>query len=1007
MSVHSGFLREKEDFQRLILEHLRDDNGYQIRSAKTDFNAGLAMDTELLFSFLHSTQKAALEKLEKTYKEKTQTTVLNFINNEIIKKNRGLLDVLKNGVDFGSGVKLDLMYRQPAVSFNAKLNELYRQNILSVMEEVYHKENERVDLVIFLNGLALFAFELKCNTTGQSVEDAIRQFKTGRDYSTRLFIKKSGVLVSFAMDLKEVYMCTHLKGPSSFFLPFNKGNGEGIETGKGNPHNEDGINVSYMWEDILAKDTVLYLLDNFIFIHKETKKDSDTGKNKTEEKIIFPRYHQLNAVRRLTNDIRQHRTEKNYLIQHSAGSGKTNTIAWLAHRLVSLHDADEKEIFKTIIIITDRIVVDRQLQDAVLSIEHKEGLIKVMDDSCTSKDLAAALNGNTKIIVSTIQKFGHVLDSVKDLSHNTFAIIIDEAHSSTSGANMGDVSEVLSKGAGTGQSIDEDGDDNEEKTDFEKIEERITKEIAASGKQQNVSMIAFTATPKATTLQLFGTLNDKGQKTAFDNYSMKQAIEEGFILDVLQNYITYEVYYRINKAIEDDPELKTITAKRKIANYVTLHDTNIAQKIEIIVEHFRNNIAKFLDGRAKAMVVTPSRAAAVKYKIAFDNYIAAHNYDDIKALIAFSGKVTVENREYEEEKMNGFPLAVLRNEFDKDEYQVLLVANKYQTGFDQPKLCAMYVDKKLKGVGAVQILSRLNRIYPPYDKKTFILDFKNSYEDIQKAFAPYYTWTILKNTITPSDIRKVTAQIDRYGFLDYDDVNTFNDYLYQEKRTSREQEKMEALLDKALRLIYKHPVEEQYEIRSSIRGFLRFYCFLIQATSFEDIDLHKKYNFLLYLIKEIEITSGGNDFDIADKITVTFQKPKKTGEITAPDWAAEPEIEYPVPGEVIIGPDERKRLSKIIEEINAAYDKHFDTDVVTKAALQVKDILMKDERLRASAKTNTLKDFHFTYNDSVDDALVDGYDQNEEFYSLLLNNDELKKRVMHVFVEDVYTSLKG
>jgi type I restriction enzyme R subunit len=708
-------------------------------------------------------------------------------------------------------------------------------------------------------------------------------------------------------------------------------------------------------------------------------------------------------VRRLTGDIQEHGTEKNYLIQHSAGSGKTNTIAWLAHRLVSLHDKSEKEIFKTVIIITDRIVVDRQLQDAVLGIEHKEGLIKVMDDNCTSKDLAAALNGNTKIIVSTIQKFGHVFDNVKDLASNTFAIIIDEAHSSTSGANMGDVSEVLGKK--TDSRRDDGGD--EEKGDFDKIEERKAEEIAANGKQRNVSMIAFTATPKATTLQLFGTLNEDGRKTAFDNYSMKQAIEEGFILDVRQNYVTYDVYYRINKAIEDDPELKNITAKRKIANYVILHDTNITQKIEVIAEHFRNNVAKLLGGKAKAMVVTPSRAAAVKYKMAFDKYIEEHGYSEIKALIAFSGKVTVENREYEEEKMNGFSALALRDEFDRDEYQVLLVANKYQTGFDQPKLCAMYVDKKLKSVGAVQTLSRINRIYPPYNKQTFILDFKNSYEDIQKAFAPYYTWTILKNTITSSDIRKVVAQIDRYGFLDYDDINVFNGYLYLEKRTSRDKEKMESLLDRALRLVYKRPVEEQYEIRASIRGFLRFYCFLIQATIFEDIDLHKKYNFLSYLVKEIEITSGGNDFDIADKITITFQKPQKNGEIAMPKWVAEPEIEYLVPGEVIIGPDERKRLSKIIEEINARYNKNLLTDVAIKAALQVKDILLKDERLKASARINTLKDFHFTYDDSVDDALVDGYDQNEDFYSLLLNDNELKKMVMHVFIEDVYKSLKG
>jgi type I restriction enzyme R subunit len=423
---------------------------------------------------------------------------------------------------------------------------------------------------------------------------------------------------------------------------------------------------------------------------------------------------------------------------------------------------------------------------------------------------------------------------------------------------------------------------------------------------------------------------------------------------------------------------------------------------------------RLLDGKAKAMVVTSSRSAAVKYKRAFDKYIKDHGYEDIKALIAFSGKITVEieddgnkiNTEFEEEKMNGFSVLALRDEFDRDEYQVLLVANKYQTGFDQPKLTAMYVDKKLHGVGAVQTLSRLNRIYPPYNKKTFILDFKNSYEDIQKAFAPYYTYTLLKQTITPSDIRKVVAQIDRYNFLDYDDINIFNQYLYQEKRYSKDKERMESLLDRALRLVFKYPRHEQYEIKVAIKGFLRFYCFLIQATSFEDHDLHKRYNFLSYLIKEIEITSGGNDFDIADKITVTFQIPQKTGEITKPTWVAKPEIEYPIPGEIIIGPDERKRLSQIIEEINAVYNKRFDTDVATKAALQVKDILMKNEKLKASAKTNTLKDFHFSYDDSVKDALLNGYEQNEDFYALLLNNDELKRRIMHIFIEDVYKNLR-
>lgn len=590
MAVKSGQLKEKEDYQAYILEMLRDENGYTVRPA-TAFEPGYGMDVELLFAFIEATQKNALAKLEKLYKDKTRQTVLNYINNEINKKNRSLLDVLKHGVEFDAGITLHLMYRKPATSFNPKAEALYQQNVLSVMEEVYHKEDERIDLVVFLNGIAIFTFELKCNTSGQNYEDAIRQYKYERDCKTRLLKFKAGCLAHFAMDLNEVYMCTNLKGKSSFFLPFNKGCGEGIHAGKGNPHNEDGINVSYMWEDILKRDTVLYLIDKIIFLQKETKKNPDTGKRETKETLIFPRYHQLNAVRKVVADVTEHHTEKNYLIQHSAGSGKTNTIAWLAHRLASLHDAEDHVIFDTVCIITDHIVVDRQLQTAVLSMEHKAGLIRVMDDSCTSADLAAALNGNTKIIVTTIHKFMYIHELVKELRSKTFAVIIDEAHSSTSGSMMESVTYTLSESRKLSEATPMDVSEEEES-----MADLIEDEISRSGKQPNVSMIAFTATPKPTTLQLFGALNEDGKKAAFDLYSMKQAIEEGFILDVLQNYVTYKTYYRINKAIEDDPELETVAAKRKIAKYIELHDTNISQKVEIIIEHFKNNVMKELGG---------------------------------------------------------------------------------------------------------------------------------------------------------------------------------------------------------------------------------------------------------------------------------------------------------------------------------------------------------------------------------------------------------------------------
>ncbi len=999
MAIKSGQLKERTDYQAYILEMLRDNNGYKIRSAE-NFDAGYGMDVELLFDFLNGTQSDAMVKLEKLYRDKTRQTVLNYINNEINKKNRSLLDVLKHGVEFDNGVMLNLMYRKPATSFNPKADELYQKNVLSVMEEVYHTEGERIDLVIFINGIAIFTFELKCNTSGQNYEDAIRQYKYERDPKTRLLKFKAGCLAHFAMDLNEVYMCTNLKGKSSFFLPFNKGCGEGINSGKGNPHNEDGINVSYMWEDILKKDTVIYLIDKIIFLQKETKKNADTGKRETKETLIFPRYHQFNAVRKVVNDVIVNHSEKNYLIQHSAGSGKTNTISWLAHRLASLHDAEDNVIFDTVCIITDRIVVDRQLQAAVLSLEHKAGLIKVMDDSCSSKDLADALNGNTKIIVTTIHKFMYIHELVQELKNKTFAVIIDEAHSSTAGAAMESVTYALSESKKLSEATPTDVSEEEPS-----MADLIEDEIARSGKQDNVSMIAFTATPKPTTLQLFGTLNEDGKKVAFDLYSMKQAIEEGFILDVLKNYVTYKTYYKINKAIEDDPELETIAAKRKIAKYIELHDTNIAQKVEIIIEHFKNNIMKELGGKAKAMVITSSRQAAVKYRNEFVSYITKHGYTGIHALVAFSGKVTLDGKEYTETVMNGISEGDLPEAFDSNDYQVLLVANKYQTGFDQPKLCAMYVDKRLRGVSAVQTLSRLNRICAPFDKKTFVLDFKNEYDDIQKAFSPFYTETILNETITPSDIRAVEAQVDQYNFLDIDDIDAFNEFLYLEKRTAKDKAKMWSLLDKSLQIINKFGPLEKMEIRATIKRFIRFYSFLIQATCYENVDLHKKYNYLSYLVKEIEIGGGGNDFDIADKITASNFKQKKTGEETR-EIESKPEVDLPKPNEVFFDEAAKKKLSEIIDEINATYNKNFDVDVASKSALQMRDLLLKNGHLRDSARNNSLKDFKFAYFDAVQEALLEGYEQNQDFFALLLDNEEKKRELMQVFLEDVYKNLR-
>lgn len=986
----NNVLSEK-DYQKFLLERLEQDNGFVVRKA-SNYDRLFAMDREMLFKFLDDTQPDTMDYLRKIYKADLEDTVVSFINAEATKARGSLIEVLKHGVEIANR-QLDLMYTKPATAFNPELTRKYGQNIFSVMEEVWASDKERIDLVVFLNGLAIMSFELKCNMAGQSYQDAIYQYRTERDPKTRLFLFKAGALVNFAMDLEQVYMTTKLAGEATFFLPFNMGDGHGVTAGAGNPAFEDKYSVSYIWEDILTKDTILDLISRFIFVEVKEKVDEETGKVDRKENLIFPRYHQLDAIRKLLADVRENGTALNYLIQHSAGSGKTNTIAWLAHRLTSLHDANDKIIFDNVIIVTDRVVVDRQLQKAIMGMEHKAGLIRVMDDKCSSADLAIALNGNTKIIATTIQKFPFIVDSVKDLKSKQFAVIIDEAHSSTSGKDMAAVTMAL----GSGEVAEAD------------VEDMITDEIQRNGKQANVSMFAFTATPKPTTIHLFGRLNTKGQREAFHVYSMKQAIEEGFILDVLQNYTEYETFYRINKEIEDDPRCKTNAAKRQIARFVELHDVNIAQRVEVIVEHFRTTVMQELGGTAKAMVITPSRQSAVKYCQAFKDYVSRKGYSGIRALVAFSGKVKLpdDDTEYTEAGMNGFSEDKLPEKFDKDEYQVLLVANKYQTGFDQPKLCAMYVLKKLQKVNAVQTLSRLNRICTPFDKKTFILDFVNKYEEIKSAFAPYYTTTLLSNSVTPSAVYDLEAKIDAYAILDPADIEASNDILYSEKVTGKQKQRLTFFLQKSKKLLDHYEYNDQRECVSVMRSFVRFYEFLLQVSCFEDVELHKKYNFVSYLLAFVNIRNPGGGFNLDGKIKVSNFVQKKGEEHAAPNLVASPMVKLPTAEHFGLTEDKEKRLSEIIDEINSRTGKSYDNDVVVKAMLQIRDILMKSEKLKTSAKNNTQKDFEFSYFDGIDDALIEGLSQNQDFFSLLLSNEEIKKQVLGIFSDEIYKNLRS
>ena len=985
--MKNDVLSEKE-YQKYILERLSE-NGYEIKPA-AGYDRLFAINREALFCFLNATQPDEMDALKKIYKSDLEDTIVNVINAEETKNRGSRLDVLKHGIEVANH-KLALMYAKPATTFNPVLNKQYEKNIFTVSEEVWASDNERIDIVVFLNGLAIMTFELKCNAAGQSYHDAIYQYRTQRKSTTRLFRWKSGALVNFAMDLEQVYMTTKLEGESTYFLPFNMGKGEGIDTGAGNPIFEDKYSVSYMWEDILQKDTLIEILGKFMFIEVKEKKDAVTDKKKRSEMVIFPRYHQLDVIRKILKEVILTGSSQNYLIQHSAGSGKTNSIAWLAHRLASLHDKENKIIFDNIIICTDRVVVDRQLQQAVMGIEHKAGMIRVMDEKCNSNDLALAIQGNTKIIATTIQKFPHIVDSVSGLKNKRFAVIIDEAHSSTAGKNMAAVTMTL----GNGDELTYDAED------------MIVDQISKQGKQANVSVFAFTATPKPTTIQLFGRENTKGQKEAFHFYTMKQAIEEGFILDVLDNYLNYETYYKLNKEIEEDPTLQTNAAKRQIARFVELHDVNIAQRIEVIIEHFRTSVKDELGGHAKAMVITNSRESAVKYRKAFEEYINKKGYDDIHALVAFSGKVTMEDKEYTEMGMNGIPDKNLPDEFDKDDYQILLVADKYQTGFDQPKLCAMYVLKRLHGVAAVQTLSRLNRICPPYEKKTFVLDFVNKYEDIVSAFSKYYTKTILSNSVTPHAIYDIDAKLEGYFFLDPADIEAFNKVLYESAHTAKDKKQMTFYLQKAKHVLDGFEEEKRTQVALDIRRFIRFYEFLLQASCFEDVELHKKYNFLSYLIAYIRINHGGGGYNLDGMIAASEFVQKKGKEHKKSNISASPVVKLPTAYDIVLAPAKEERLSQIIREINSRTGKQYDNDVAIKAALQIRDIMKKSEELKISAKNNSEQDFEFAYFDYIDDALIDGLEQNQDFFTLLLQNDEIKHEVLGLFLSDIYHSLRG
>ncbi|UCZ53721.1 DEAD/DEAH box helicase family protein [Bacillus shivajii] len=956
-----------------------------------------AIDQETLFTFFEATQPKSMERLRKAYKEEFQFKVMNRIGKELSR--RGMIDCLRHGVkDYG--VTLKLAYNKPPTDMNRTLIEKYKQNIFTVSRQVYYStgSHKSIDMMLSINGLPMVVMELKNQLTGQTVEDSMKQFKKDRDPNELLFQFKKRAVVFFGVDTDEVYMTTQLNKDKTFFLPFNRGN----NGGKGNPIVEGDYRTSYLWKEILQPESLIDILFRFVYIQKENIRDSNGDIIDEKEVVIFPRFHQLDAVRKIEADVVEHRSGKNYLIQHSAGSGKTNSISWLSHRLAKLHDEEEQPIFDSVIVITDRRVLDKQLQDAVYQLEHKAGMVEKIDED--SNQLAKAIQNKTKIIITTLQKFPFILDKVGEFSRGKYGIIIDEAHSSQGGKASSAMTALLSDitlEEAYEQSMMEEG----EVTD---AEERMIEEIAKSGDQSNISFFAFTATPKPKTVERFGTPGEGGTYEPFHLYSMRQAIEEGFIHDVLKNYVTYQTFYKIEKSIEEDPEVVKNKASRQIARYVSLHPHNIAQKTEIMVEHFRKVTRHKINGRAKAMVVTGSRLHAVRYKIAFDKYLKAKGYTDLRTVVAFSGTVEDSGIPYTEAELNEFSEKELPEKFHTDDYQVLLVAEKYQTGFDEPLLHTMYVDKPLDGIKAVQTLSRLNRTCKGKDD-TFILDFVNDPETIQAAFQTYYEVTGLGETTDPNILYDVQHELDAMQVYTEEEVDAVTNLQYSDQpaKSARFQGKLNSALDPAVqRFTNELDDENQDYFKSSAMKFVRTYAFVLQIGPFSDVDLHKRFIYLSSLLKKLP-RKAEDPVYLSDDVALEYYRNEKTfeGSISLDETGGE----YLIPGQhgtAAGGEEEKERLSSIIERMNERFGTEFtQSDKLSRD--QIVEDMKADEDLAQKAKSNTKDNFKFSFNRTFMDFVVNRMQNNEEFFMKILEDAEFKEFLMEDMIDEVYNELRG
>lgn len=976
---------KENGFEKHIIDYLVDSNNY-VERVNTNYDNINCIDEDLLFQFLDATQTKAVEKLKRYHKDLYKQKIVKRLNDQI--KQKGVIEVLRKGiVDGFTDTKLRLFYDKPVSHYNQKANDLYQANIFSAMRQVYFspKNKKSLDIVTFINGLPIVSFELKNELTKQNVNHAIKQYKTDRDPNEEIF-RFGRMVVNFAVDTEEVWMCTELKGQSSFFLPFNKG----YKNGAGNPPKE-GIRTDYLWKEVLTKDSLTNIIQNYSQIITEEKEYLDTkGKKRIKKvkKLIFPRFHQLAAVRNILADAQENGAGQKYLIQHSAGSGKSNSISWLAHQLVGLHNkAGSETIFDTVIVITDRRVLDKQIRDNIKQYQQVKGVVQAITEG--SKQLKTALEEGKKIIITTIQKFPHIVEEIGDLPGNNFGIIIDEAHSSLSGQMARKLNETLAKVSDEEelQSDLENYDENE--NDEVTGEDLIRAMVKARKLLPNASYFAFTATPKNKTLELFGVPFQENGKTkfrAFHLYSMKQAIAEGFIKDVLQNYTTYQSYYALLKKIEDDPEYDKKKAQKKLKAYVESHEHAIKKKSILMINQFLENLNKKVGGKGKAMMVTSSRANAVKYKKAFDQYLKDIN-SPYKAVVGFSGEIDGET----EGSLNGFPSAKIPDEFEKDEYRFLLVANKFQTGFDQPLLHTMFVDKKLGGVNAVQTLSRLNRSHP-LKKETFVLDFANTSEDIENSFKPYFESTILGEATDPNKLFDLQDALDNYQVYTREQVEEFSNKILDNVPVDQ----LHALLDESSD-IFRNDLEEeqQADFRAKVKTYVRLYIFLSQIVEFENAYLERLYIFLNHLQNKL---GGDTSVDLAQGIldNIDMDSYRLQLESTTNVVLEQGEDLKPIPTEMRGGVNDPEidRLSSILQTFNERYGTEFeDTDKVRKMAVDIAEGVMNNQEMKNSMEFSDEQNAKITNDKVVADEMLKHINSNFNFYKHYSDNKEFKEDV--------------